>query len=55
MPKENLETKARKAVLKIEKKVTDIYSLLSDVSLKLCHLIKKNGYYGLSERNNYYK
>ena len=40
MAKENLETKARKAVIKIEKKVTDMSNVLRDVSMKLCYIIK---------------
>lgn len=41
MAKESLETKTRKAVIKIEKKVTDISNILRDVSMKLCYVIKK--------------
>lgn len=37
---ENLETKARKAVLKIEKKVDSIYAILKDVGMKLTHVIE---------------
>jgi len=50
MTKENLETKAKKAVLKIEDKVTDIHNVLYDISSKLCHIIKSyreiHGYSG---------
>ncbi len=56
MTKEDLETKARKAVLSMEKKVTGIYDVLCDLSMKLCHIIKRKGdYYSLPERNNHYK
>ena len=55
MTKDDLETKARKAVLRIEKKVTDMSNVLYDVSAKLCHLIRcKNDYYSQPERNGYY-
>jgi hypothetical protein len=56
MAKENLETKARKAVLSIEKKVKDMNNILYDLSMKLCHIIKrKSGYYCRSEGNDYHK
>ena len=54
MVKENLETKAKKAVLRIEKKVAGIYNALRDLSLKLCHMIKsRKDYYGLPDDNYY--
>lgn len=37
---ENLETRAMKAVLKIEKKVDSIYEILKDVGMKLTHVIE---------------
>ncbi len=40
MAKENLESKIKKAVLNIEKKVMGIYDVVIDLSLKLCHIIK---------------
>ncbi len=40
MAKENLETKAKKAILSIEDKVTDIGNILRDVGMKLCHVIE---------------
>lgn len=43
--KENLETKARKAVIRIEKKVNDIDNILRDLSMKLCYIIRKKGNY----------
>ena len=56
MPKENLETKALKAILKIDKKITDINNVLTDLSMKLCHIIKsQRDYYSLTKRNGYYK
>ena len=56
MPKENLEIKVKKAVLKIEEKVSDIYNMLGDLSLKLCHIIKSHkDYYSLPDRSNHYK
>ena len=40
MTKENLETKAQKAILKIEESVTRIEYAVGDLSMKLCHLIR---------------
>lgn len=37
---EYLETKARQAILKIEKKVNSIYEILKDVGMKLTHVIE---------------
>jgi hypothetical protein len=52
----NLETRAKKAVLKIEEKVVDISNVMYDISAKLSHIIKsKRDYYGQSERDDYYK
>ena len=55
MAKEDLETKAWKAVLniekktssipRIEKKVIDMDNVLRDLSMKLCHIIKYKGDY----------
>ncbi|MDP2940245.1 MAG: hypothetical protein Q8O13_09255 [Candidatus Omnitrophota bacterium] len=54
MTKENLETKADKAVLRIEKKVVDIDNVLRDLSMKLCHVIKYKGdHYSISEGVDY--
>ena len=56
MAKENIETKAKKAVLNIESKVTAIYDILSDLSLKLCHIIKdRRGYYDMLRGDDYLK
>lgn len=56
---EDLETKSRKAVLKIKDKVIDIDNVLRDLSMKLCHIIKHKGdYYNIPEGidyNNGYK
>jgi hypothetical protein len=47
--KENLETKARKAVMRIESKVRDINNVLRDLSMKLCYMIdKKDKHYSLT-------
>lgn len=40
MAKEDLETKARRAVLEIKKKVERIYTILKDVGMKLSHVIE---------------
>lgn len=51
---ENLETKARKAVLRIEKKVSDMDNVLRDLSMKLVHVIKyKGSFYGTPEGIDY--
>lgn len=55
MVKENLETKAKKAILRIEEKVADIYNVLRDLSLKLCHMIKSRKDYYTSRDDNYYQ
>ena len=55
MTKENLEIKTRKAVVRIEKKVTDMSNVLYDVSAKLCHVINRlKDYYGPHEKCGYY-
>jgi hypothetical protein len=57
MAKESLETKARKAVLAIKDKVTNIDNVLRDLSMKLCYIIKHKGlggnYYTLPEGIDY--
>ena len=54
MTQKDLETKALKAVVRIDKKVTDIKNLLHDLNMKLCHIIKyKKEYYSSSQRNGY--
>ena len=40
MTKEDLETKARKAVLEIKQRVDRIYTILKDVGMKLTHVIE---------------
>jgi hypothetical protein len=35
-----LDPRVRKAILNMEDKVTDISNLLSDMNMKLCHMIK---------------
>ena len=54
MTKEDLETRAGKAVLRIEKKVNDIDNVLRDLGMKLCHVIKyKGNYYSTPEGIDY--
>jgi len=54
MAKDNLETKAKKSVLKIEKNVMGIYNILTDLSLKLCHMITSmRDYYKGTDKNPY--
>ena len=56
MTKEDLETRSKKAVLKIEKRITDISNVLNDLNLKLCHIIKsQKDYYSPTRINDYYK
>ena len=56
MAKENLETKARKAILRIEDKVTDVRNVLYDVSSKLNHMIERGKeYYSQHDGGSYYK
>ena len=43
MAKDNLETKVKKSVLKIEKSVSGIYNVITDFSLKMCHIIERMG------------
>ena len=40
MAKEDLETKARRAVLEIKQRVDRIYTILKDVGMKLTHVIE---------------
>jgi hypothetical protein len=55
MPKENLETKVKKAILRIDRKLADIINVLNDMSLKLCHIIKsRKDYYGLMDKSGYF-
>lgn len=54
MVKDDLETRAEKAILYIQGKVTDIYNVLRDLSLKLCHLIKsRDDYYRFPDKDDY--
>ena len=54
MVKDDLETRAEKAILYIEEKVKDIYTVLCDLSLKLCHLIKsRDDYYRFPDKDDY--
>ncbi len=54
MVKDDLETRAEKAILYIEEKVKGIYTVLCDLSLKLCHLIKsRDDYYRFPDKDDY--
>jgi len=54
MTKEDLETKARKAVLEIKQRVNRIYDILKDVGMKLTHVIEyKFDYHTLPKGINY--
>lgn len=39
MAKDNLETKVKKSVVRIDKNIQGIYNILTDLSLKLTHII----------------
>jgi len=55
MAKDNLETRAKKSVIKIKKSVSGIYNILTDFNLKLCHIIERMGErYRGSDLNPYY-
>jgi len=56
MVKDNLETRAKKSVLKIEKSLSGVYNILTDFSLKLCHIIERMGdhHYRGTDPNPYY-
>jgi hypothetical protein len=54
MVRDDLETRVKKAVLRIEKKVAQIYTVVRDLSLKLCHIIKsRKDYYSFPDDNRY--
>ena len=56
MPKEYLELKVQKAILNIDKNVSDIKNVLGDLSMKLCYIIKDNRrYYYTTDENDYSK
>lgn len=41
----NDDDKIRKAILNIEKRIIEIDNILSDLSMKLCHIIKEQRSY----------
>jgi hypothetical protein len=54
MAEDDLETKAYKAVLSIRSKVIDISNLLSDLNMKVSHMIKdKRTYYDMLKGDDY--
>ena len=54
MSKEDLETKARKAVVEIRERVNKIYEILKDVGMKLTHVIEyKFDYHSLPKGIDY--
>jgi len=55
MAKDNLETRVKKSILKIEKRVAEIYNVLTDFNLNLSHIIEKMGdHYSGNDYNPYY-
>ena len=56
MPKENIETKVKKAIINIDKTLTNVNIVLNDLGMKLCHIIKeKRNYYDMLRGNDYLK
>ena len=54
MVKDDLETKARKAILRIQETVSAMETVLYDLGMKLCHLIKsRDDYYRDYDRDHY--
>lgn len=54
MATDDLETRARKAIIRIQETVSDIEAVLYDLGMKLCHLIKsRNDYHRDYDRNGY--
>jgi len=48
--------KVSKAILTIKEKIIDMYNILRDVNMKLCHLIRsRNDHYGHSYKTGDYK
>jgi hypothetical protein len=45
MAKDNLETKVKKSIINIDKNVSGIYNILTDLSLKLTHIVASLGEY----------
>lgn len=54
MAKDSLETKVKKSVRRIDKNVSGIYNILTDLSLKLTHIISSLGDYYNGNYPNYY-
>ena len=56
MSKDNLEYRALKAVINIDKTLANISNVLNDLGMKLCHIIKdKRSYYDMLRGNDYLK
>ena len=57
MSKDYLETRIKKAILNIDKNVSDIKSVIGDLSMKLNYVIKDKRcyYYDTLNGNNYSK
>lgn len=53
MAKDNLEKKVKKSVIKIGKHVEGIYNILTDLSLKLCHIITEMKDYKTYDKDLY--
>lgn len=55
MAKDNLETRVKKSVLKIERNVSGIYNVLTDFNLNICHIIERIGdYHRANSSDRYY-
>ena len=53
MAKDNLETKVKKSVVNIDKNINGIYNILTDLSLKLTHIITSMSDYRSYDREFY--
>ena len=54
MGRDTLERKATRAVIRMDEKISDIRDALHDVSMKLCHMIRREKpYYETGETASY--
>jgi hypothetical protein len=54
MAKDDLETKVKKSVVNIDKNVQRIYNILTDLGLKLTHIVTSLGDYRSYGNDSYY-
>jgi hypothetical protein len=54
MVRDDLETRVKKAVLRIEKTLAHMYTVVRDLSLKLCHIIRsRKDHYTFGDDDHY--